>query len=126
MEFVHTDCGHLVGCDDPAFDLRAELDRRTQMCFELDLATAIETGEFVRTSSSSLHFIIQDAIAAVAREYPNPTAETIEAARAAYQEHLEWKADIRAQSDAIVRCEKSGKRIANDNRWHVCPSDCTR
>jgi hypothetical protein len=81
VEFFYSTCGHLVGCDDPTFDLEAEQARRRQIVFDADLKTAIETGEYRYRSSCPLSHDARDAIAAVADEYPNPTEEAIETAR---------------------------------------------
>lgn len=78
MRFIYSPCGHLIGCDDPDFDLAAEQERRKELHFESQLEIAIKRGEHVYSSSSPLTLDIEDAIAAVA---DNPTQEAIDAAR---------------------------------------------
>jgi hypothetical protein len=78
VKFFYTDCGHPVGTDGAEADLEAERSRLMTLHFERDMATALETGEFIYRSSSLLTFDTQDALAAIADEYPNATAESIE------------------------------------------------
>jgi hypothetical protein len=62
----------------------------------------------------------------VAREYPNPTAQTIAAARVEYQSYIDWLSDD-VEGDDVTPCEKSGQYIdddPNDPHLHVCPYDC--
>jgi hypothetical protein len=88
-KFFYGDCGQLIGCDDPTFDLSAEQDRRRALEFERDLTKAIKTGKYLWSSGSSLGGDTKDALWAVASEYPNPAPETIEAAKAQYRLYLE-------------------------------------
>jgi basic membrane lipoprotein Med (substrate-binding protein (PBP1-ABC) superfamily) len=81
----YTDCGHPIGFID--FHV-------IQAQFESKLREAVETGRFVYRSTSQLGFAVEDAIAAVAAEYPNVTAETIETAIAGYRRSVSW---LRAQ-----------------------------
>jgi hypothetical protein len=85
VTFYHTDCGHLIGCDDPTFDLEAERERRRVAAFESWLSRAIKEGLGGLSSSSPLHHDVHDAIGAVAAEYPNPSAASIETARRVFR-----------------------------------------
>ena len=123
MRFYYTVCGHLVGCDDPTFDLAAEQARRRKAAFDADMAIAIETGKFVYRSSSPLNIDTKDALNVVAGD---PSPENIWKAQQSFDAYEEWHAAIDAQTDDDeCGCEgRINDDDPNDVHWQSCTGDC--
>ncbi|OMC11568.1 hypothetical protein A5735_01880 [Mycolicibacter heraklionensis] len=87
--FYYSDCGHLVGCDDPDFDLEAEQARIRHEALYTELDRAID-GEHWYSSSTPLDDGTHDALFALARE---PSEKNVLAVVAAFNAYEAWLAD---------------------------------
>ena len=89
--FYHSDCGHLVGCSDPNYDLTPMRLHRLRGQFDSAIYRAVAKGEGCgHRSSSMLGWTLEDAICLVADEYPNPSEDSLNAAYAAYREQVRF------------------------------------
>jgi hypothetical protein len=90
VTFFYSPCGHPFACDGTSADLHAKQVSLATAGFERDLGNAIKTGKYLYRSSCPYGSLVRDAVYQVAREFPYATTLSIDNAKAALQDWLDW------------------------------------